>query len=793
MGRLAERRSTVVALLGGLAWLCPAIGLVVVLRSPGGGSNGVTATVMASSQGGLFLCLVAQLVVGATLRGARKGALLSLAAGLVLWAAGSVVLTAAGQPNAQEFPAPGEWFFLAAYTGFAAYLILEGGAAERPSLTTWLDAAITCGGAACVAGFAVVSPVAAGFGRQGLPLLVAVSYPLLDASLALVVLGQLALRSRRPDLQTGVTLAGLILLATADTSLVTTLSSGTYSYGLVLDLLWALAFLLLVGGACRSAWPARLQGSRTTRPSPAESRSRQPAVAPALVVPSFAPTSGPTTVPATEAGGRRDVGAAVVVLAGAVALVSLVFQPTSAVRPYVVVPAVVTLVAVGLRLVSALRQARGAAEAYRLSRTDDLTGLPNRRALDAWIARGLQRDEPLGLLLLDLDGFKEINDTLGHSAGDAMLRVVATRLPAALGPGSSVARLGGDEFAVLVGDDDPVRLLEFAQRLRTAVRKPARIDGMELTIEVSVGAAVRSRDVLAGEDLLRKADVAMYQAKLGHAGALLYDPARDEFSRARLQVAEELRNGIDRAELEVWYQPQVDAGSGSTRSVEALVRWRHPTQGLLQPGVFLPAARRSGLMPALTDAVLACVVADAIRWRAAGLHLQVSVNVAPAELLAPMMIERFLDLIEGSGLPSCGVVIEVTEDSFLAEPERARTVIQTLRSRGIEVSIDDYGTGYSSLSYLRDLPVQELKIDRSFVMNLLTDPRSHMIVSTTNQLAHGLGLRTVAEGVEDAETAAALEALGIDILQGYHFARPMPFLALSEWLAAREVTVAAGS
>jgi diguanylate cyclase len=793
MVRLAERRSTVVAVLAGLAWVCPAIGLVVVLRSPGSGSTGIAGTVMAASQGGLFLCLVAQLVVGATLRGVRKGALLSLAAGLVLWAAGSVVLTAAGQPDAQQFPAPGEWFFLAAYTGFAAYLILEGGAAQRASLTTWLDAAITCGGAACVAGFALVSPVAADFGRQGLPLLVAVSYPLLDASLALLVLGQVALRSRRLDLPTGVTLVALILLATADTSLVTTLSSGTYSYGLVLDLLWALAFLLLVGAACRpvrSPWSPR---SPTAPPRPGSGPKQ--AVGPAVlaVVPSFTPTSGPTTGPATVAGTHRDFGAAVVVLAGAVALVSLVLQPMSAVRPYVVVPAVITLVAVGMRLVSALRQARGAAEAYRLSRTDDLTGLPNRRALDAWIARGLQRDDRMGLLLLDLDGFKEINDTLGHSAGDAMLRVVATRLPAALGPGSSVARLGGDEFAVLVGDDDPVRLLEFAQRLRTAVRKPARIDGMELTIEVSVGAAVRSRDVLAGEDLLRKADIAMYQAKLGHAGALLYDPARDEFSRARLQVAEELRNGIDRGELEVWYQPQVDAGSGRTRSVEALVRWRHPTQGLLQPGVFLPAARRSGLMPALTDAVLACVVDDATRWRAAGLDLQVSVNVAPAELLAPMLIERFLDLIERSALPSCGVVIEVTEDSFLAEPERARTVIQNLRARGIEVSIDDYGTGYSSLSYLRDLPVQELKIDRSFVMNLLTDPRSRMIVSTTNQLAHGLGLRTVAEGVEDAQTAAELESLGIDILQGYHFARPMPFGALSDWLAARVVAVPAGS
>ncbi len=751
----ARRRLTLNALLGGLSWLFPVVGAVAVLKSVDHGAGGIGSGVMAASQGGLFLCLIAQLVVAAWMRVGRRVPSLALAAGLVLWAAGSAVLTASGQPTAVAFPAPGEWLFLTSYTGFAAYLILGGGRSTRPTVTTWLDAAITCGGAACLAAFAVVTPVAGDFGRQGLPLLIAVAYPLLDASLVLVVLGQVALRSRRLDLTTAMTLLGLLLLAWADTSLVVNLSSGTYAYGLILSLAWALAFLLLVTAACRPADPQTLEPA-------AEHHD-------------------------VDVAKSKDWGAAAVVVAGAVALVALTQQPPSPVRPYVVVPAVLTLIAVGLRLVSALRQARGAAEAYRLSRTDDLTGLPNRRALDAWIADGLAADARMGLLLLDLDGFKEINDSLGHSAGDAMLKVVAARLPAALGNGSLVARLGGDEFAVLVHEEDAVRLLECAQRLRLAVRKPARIDGMELTIEVSVGAAVRGIDVVAGKDLLRKADIAMYQAKVSHAGALLYDPARDEFSRARLQVAEELRYGIPRGELEVWYQPQIESGSLRTRSVEALVRWRHPTQGLLPPGAFLPAARRSGLMPALTEAVLATVVEDAKCWLREGIDIQVSVNVAPAELLAPSLIKRFLDLVDDSGVAASRLVIEVTEDSFLAEPERARAVIQELRGRGLEVSIDDYGTGFSSLSYLRDLPVQELKIDRSFVANLLADDRSRMIVMTTNQLAHGLGLRTVAEGVEDAETASALESMGIDILQGYHFAKPMPFLTFTEWWAAREV------
>jgi diguanylate cyclase len=277
----------------------------------------------------------------------------------------------------------------------------------------------------------------------------------------------------------------------------------------------------------------------------------------------------------------------------------------------------------------------------------------------------------------------------------------------------------------------------------------------------------------------------MYQAKAAKAGALMYDPARDEFSRARLQIAEDLRAGLDRGELVVWYQPQVDTATERTRSAEALVRWHHPSQGLLPPGAFLPAARRAGLMPALTDEVLSQVVRDAARWRAQGQHLQVSVNVAPAELLYPSFIDRLFGLVSSAGLPAGVLVIEVTEDSFLAEPERARTVIQRLRAGGLEVSIDDYGTGFSSLSYLRDLPVQELKIDRSFVANLLTDSRSRMIVETTNQLAHGLGLRTVAEGVEDAGTVQALRELGVDLLQGYYFARPMPFSDLAGWLAER--------
>lgn len=723
-----------------LSWAIP-VGGAVWLQLGDLGPSGATSVVVLVVAS-LFLVLVARVVVAATRRGRRGAGLWALAAGLLLWAAGSAVLNSSTQAGATDFPGPGEWFFIAAYVGFSGFLVLDRSGAVPLLGSGVLDGLVIVGGTACVAIVALLTPFAAD-AQDTLPLLIALIYPLLDITLLLLVVSQAVLGQRpwnRKTLALGTT---FVVLAFADATLVASANSGSYQSWLIVDLAWCLGFILFVDAATK-------QGAE-----------RAP------------DTEGPT-----------HPGAVPVVMAAALALATLLPQQATGIRLLVVVPAVITLVAAGMRLVLALRQSQQLNEALRLSRTDDLTGLPNRRVLNARIDLEADRSGPLSLMLLDLDGFKEINDTLGHAAGDAVLKALANRIQATGHQSLLVVRLGGDEFAVLNAADDTLWLMEQALRIRDSVRKPIRVDGLEVSLDVSIGIAIRDDRLTTAGDLLRQADVAMYQAKAGRAGVLVYDAERDEFSRERLRIAEELRRGIDDGEIVVWYQPKVDAATGEPKGVEALVRWAHPTDGLLAPGVFLPAARRAGLMAQLTRAVLTRVVQDVTTWRAAGISVQAAVNVAPAELLAASVMDDLFTLVRTAGLPRGSLLLEVTEDSFLADPVHARTVIEAIEREGLEVSIDDYGTGFSSLSYLRDLPIQELKIDRSFVADILQDSRNEMIVRTTITLARGLGLRSVAEGVENAEIAQRLTELGADVLQGYHFARPMPPAQVPAWLLA---------
>jgi diguanylate cyclase (GGDEF)-like protein len=438
------------------------------------------------------------------------------------------------------------------------------------------------------------------------------------------------------------------------------------------------------------------------------------------------------------------------------------------------VPALATLGAAGARLVLAVRTANRAAEAIALSHSDDLTALPNRRAVVARLDADLRTVAPVGLMVLDLDGFKDINDTLGHGAGDAVLRDIAERMRSRLPEDVMIARLGGDEFAVVAACEDEIELMELANEVLAAVRSQLVVDGIAMSADASVGITTRQAHDVLSTEMLRRADIAMYSAKEQRLGVVIYSPEFDVFSRERLRLGDELRRAIAERQLVLWYQPQIDAVTGRVCGLEALVRWNHPTNGLMTPAEFLPAARRAGLMQTMSEEIGRIAVKDLARWRDIGVNLRVAINCAPPELLSEIFIPRLSGMLDEAGLSADSVVIEVTEDSFLAEPERARTVLLDVRARGFQISIDDYGTGFSSLSYLRDLPIRELKIDRSFVSGVSDDTRSRMIVASTLQMAHALGLRTVAEGVENAAECADLVAFGVDVLQGYHLAKPLP-------------------
>ncbi len=445
-----------------------------------------------------------------------------------------------------------------------------------------------------------------------------------------------------------------------------------------------------------------------------------------------------------------------------------------------------------VRLLVNVRELALLAVSRREALTDELTGLANRRAVLRRAQELLDGGVPLAFALLDLDRFKEVNDGLGHGAGDDLLRLVAGRLGGVVRAGDLLARLGGDEFAVVAvvdpGVAPEVTAAALCRRLREQLGEPFLLAGMSVHVGASIG--VTTSGTTSGVPapgsparLLREADAAMYDAKRAGRGWALYDDAVHADGTTTLALVEELRTALDAGQLVVHHQPQVDVGTGATVGVEALVRWDHPRRGLLGPAEFLPAAEAHGLMGGLTDRVLAAAVAQLAEWHRSGLGLRVSVNLSASNLLDTRLPERVAELLSVHRVPADCLVLEVTETVLLSDPDRSRAVLAALRALGVDLSIDDFGTGYCSLAYLRDLPVSELKLDRSFTAELVSDGRTEAIVASTVELAHRLGLRVVAEGVEDESTLARLAALGCDESQGFLHARPLPAAALEAWLA----------
>jgi diguanylate cyclase (GGDEF)-like protein len=419
---------------------------------------------------------------------------------------------------------------------------------------------------------------------------------------------------------------------------------------------------------------------------------------------------------------------------------------------------------------------------------DQLTGLPNRalllrRAGEA-LAEAARTGSKAGFLLLDLDRFKEVNDTLGHPLGDGLLQAVAYRLARSVRPGDVVARLGGDEFAVLlpaVRATDAAR--EVAARLRAALAEPVRLEGMSFEIGASVGIALYPDDAGSVEQLLQHADVAMYLAKERRTGVERYAGRADRHFPARLSLLGDLRRGIDHGELELYYQPTVFLAGGRTAGMEALLRWQHPSRGRIGPAEFIPLAEQSFIMRDLTAHVVRTALRQASAWRLGGFPVQLSVNVSVRDLLDAGLAGTVEGELAALGLPPEVLLVEVSDRALTSEMIDIAAGVTALRGLGIRLSLDDFGTGYASLGRLRRMPVAEVKIDPSFVSGLASSPDSQVIVRSVVDLVRGLGIRSVAEGVETADTAAALLAMGCDAAQGHAFSRPLNAAAATAWLA----------
>jgi diguanylate cyclase (GGDEF)-like protein len=420
---------------------------------------------------------------------------------------------------------------------------------------------------------------------------------------------------------------------------------------------------------------------------------------------------------------------------------------------------------------------------------DVLTELPNRawlqKRLDQGIAAAERDRRPWALLLLDLDRFKEVNDTLGHQAGDRLLQLVARRLEGELRTCDAVARLGGDEFAILLGDADALTAPRVVARLLEVLEAPVQLDGHDVTIGGSVGIALYPDHGTDVPTLMRHADIAMYVAKRAGSGFAMAAPEHQQPAIERLGRIGALRQAISNDQLTLYFQPIVDCHSKVLLGVEALVRWQHPLYGLVPPDEFIPLAEETGLIKPLTRWVIGAALQQCRAWHTAGLNLRVAVNLSGHDVQDPTLPDIIAHQLSDVGLAASSLTVELTETALMADPEGALKTLVRLGEMGVEIAIDDFGTGYSSLSYLTRLPVHLLKIDRSFVRELASETRQAAVVRSTVELGHTLGLQVVAEGVEDEATREFLSEIGCDRAQGFHLGRPMPAPDILRWCAAR--------
>jgi diguanylate cyclase (GGDEF)-like protein len=689
-----------------------------------------------------YLAAGALCLARATWVRAERATWLCLGVGILLHGSGWLVDFLA-YDGAAPMPSWSDPLWLGAYLGFYPGIVLLGGERfARRGVGMWLDGLL--GGLALGAVTAATALQAAlsNLDAAGGAAVTGAAYPLADIALLTFLATMFAGSSWRPSASGLALVAGLLVLVGVDTTYAIDSANGGWLAGGAYDPLWCLAMLVLAA----AAWlPARR--------APVLATTRR-----GLIFPSaFA----------------------------AVAVAVLVYGQTVRLNPVAVTLAVLALLTVMVRMALLLRETATLAVSRKLSLTDDLTGLANRRSFSAEVEGAIADERACALLMIDLDQFKELNDTLGHHVGDELLRGVGPRLSASTGPGDVVARLGGDEFGVLLKNADAETAAVTAGRLRTALGRPYTLAGISLHVGASIGIAAFPEHAQDASTLLRHADVAMYEAKRGRLGHAVYASEGDHHSRDRLELAGEMRHALANDELTLHYQPVADLETGKVLGVEALVRWRHPDRGLLAPGAFLPAIEHTELMRELSRRVLAIAICQAGAWFRLEHPWRVSANLSATDLLDRSLVDDVGSLLRRYGTPARRLTLEVTESVLMTDPARAMQVLGELRALGVQLALDDFGTGWSSLTHLQRMPVHEIKIDRSFVAAMATEANSAAIVSSTVDLAHALGLRVVAEGIEDEATWRRLRAVGCDAAQGYHLSRPIPAAEFEN--SAREI------
>jgi diguanylate cyclase (GGDEF)-like protein len=741
-GRAPIVRGAALTLLG--LWL---VYFAYVVTAPGLGAEGFFRTYVFSA-----LPILAATVCLLRAWSSRTGRMpwLLLGIGMLLWAGGSIFWSVFLKQLAEPpYPSVADALYLGFYPACYVGLVLLAMPRVRGiSSSVWLDGLIAMLAVSAVGAAFLIPAVASTSGTHAV-VATNLAYPLGDLLLIALVVGGFALTSWQPGRAWALIGGGLVLFAVADSVYLYLVTHGTFVEGTWLDALWPGGMVLIAFAAWQP--PARATTHRGD--------SWTVLAVPLPIVLALA------SVGVLIYGNLADINLGALLFAAATVVASL------------------------LRLALSFRELRLLSESRRQATTDELTGLHNRRyfyeKLREELATAKAQGSPLTLLVADLDGFKELNDTLGHHAGDLLLQQIGPRIIDALRATDTLARLGGDEFAVLLPGCDAAQAVSVVERIRVVLDEPFTIRGLNIHAEASIGIAACPEHAQDGDSLVRRADVAMYQAKEARTGWEVYVAARDLHSRDRLELLGDLRRAIEGRELELHYQPKVDLRSDEVTGVEALVRWRHPARGLLGPMQFIPLAERTTLMRPLTMFVLDEALAQNRRWRDAGLDLTVAVNLSVPNLLDTKLPGDVQELLERWAVPPERLILEVTENVILADPVRVIEVLQALKQLGVNLSLDDFGTGSTALSYLKRLPMDELKIDKSFVMAMETSPADEAIVRSTTEMAQRLGLRVVAEGVETAAALAHLERHGCEQAQGYFLQRPVPAAEIAPWIASR--------